>query len=263
MGKKARKKTIAVRAPKEDSKICSRCGEKKPRAAFPKAGAMCKKCKEAYHAKWRAKRYARSCSHCGKTKPPGGMQPCQRPYICRECFSKRTGKQCRKCGETKPLTLEFWHEAPEAADGFRGECRDCRAEYDAKSYAVKALDPEYLRKQAEKSNKWYYENRKYALARGKNYNAMPEVQQHRRERDSHRRATDPQYVENNKQRSANWYQSNKDGRVKAYRAERREKRSAEREQRKLQRLATQGGDGPKVLKFANQIGKLRSTPPET
>src|SRR6516225_3642475 len=210
MAKKAKKSPTVAVASGEDSKICSSCGYQKPLAEFPKVGAICKACKKIHHKRWRDKAYARTCSQCGRTKPPSDMQPQQHPDICKRCFQKRKSKRCRKCGEVKPLTPYFWPEAPEAADGFRGECLDCRARYDAAKYEKQRLDSQYRERKARNSKEWYAEHREYVSERDKKKRAKPEVQQRRRERDAHRRATDPEFVEQNKRRCREWYQANKE-----------------------------------------------------
>jgi len=167
MAKKAKKSPTVAVASGEDSKICSSCGYQKPLAEFPKVGAICKACKKIHHKRWRDKAYARTCSQCGRTKPPSDMQPQQHPDICKRCFQKRKSKRCRKCGEVKPLTPYFWPEAPEAADGFRGECLDCRARYDAAKYEKQRLDPQYRERKARNSKEWYAEHREYVSERDK------------------------------------------------------------------------------------------------
>jgi hypothetical protein len=248
MVKKAKKSANVVAAPEEDSKICSSCGYQKSLAEFPKVGAICKACKKIYHKQWRDKAYARICSQCGKTRQPSDMQPQQHPDICKRCFQKRKSKRCRKCGEVKPLTLEFWHEAPESADGFRGECLDCRACYDAAKYMKQRLDPQYRERKSRNSKEWYAEHREYVSEREKQERAKPEVQQRRRKRDAHRRATDPEFVERNKRRSRDWYQANKEHIAE----ERRLHRAARRLVTPRQKRQTG------IVKFANQIGTLKA-----
>src|SRR5215472_8971527 len=136
------------------------------------------------------------------------MQQGQRRSICKSCFQSRTKKRCRKCGKYKPLTCEFWPPAAGTADGFRGECIDCRAAYDATKYEAQKSDPLYRERKAGNARSWYSTNREYASERNKKYNARPEVKQRRQERDAERRAADPEFVEHNKQRSRDWYQAN-------------------------------------------------------
>jgi hypothetical protein len=237
---------------KEDSKICNRCGSQKPLGEFPKIGRICKECKKTYHTQWRAKVYARVCWKCGESKPPSEMQPQQYRNICKSCFQARTNKRCRKCGKYKPLTREFWQPAADAADGFRGECIDCRAAYDTAKYEAQKSDALYRERKVKNTSRWYRNNLEYARRRQKKYTAKPEVQQRRRERDANRRATDPEFVEQNKRRSREWYQANKD-RIS-------EKRRALRATRRLA-----NGDGRKrrtdrsVLKYATEIWQPRKT----
>jgi hypothetical protein len=243
-------KMATDQAPREDPKICNRCGSQKPLGEFPKIGRICKTCKKAYHTQWRATVYARVCWKCGESKPPSEMQPQQHRNICKACFAARTRKRCRKCGKYKPLTREFWQPAADAADGFRGECIDCRAARDAAKYEAQKSDPLYRERKAKNAGRWYSNNREYARRRGKKYTAKPEVKQRRQERDADRRATDPEFVEQNKRRSREWYRANK-GRIS----------EEQRALRAARRLAN--GDGRKrrtdrtILKYATEIWQPR------
>jgi hypothetical protein len=160
---------MAAEAPKEGSKICSRCGDRKPLSEFPKVGRICTACKEDYHTQWRWKKYARTCWKCGETKPPPEMQQGQpRNYpICKSCFQARTRKQCRKCGKYKPLTREFWQPAADAADGFRNDCLECRAKRDAAKYEKEKSDPAYRERKAKNARGWYHNNKEYVRRRDK------------------------------------------------------------------------------------------------
>jgi hypothetical protein len=180
------------------------------------------------------------------------MQPQQpRNYpICKSCFQARTSKRCRKCGKYKPLTREFWQPAADAADGFRGECLECRAKRDAAKYEAQKSDPLYRERKAKNAGRWYRNNLEYARRRQKKYTAKPEVQQRRRERDAERRATDPEFVEQNKQRSRDWYQANKDRVSEEGRARRAARRLANGDGRKRPRDRT-------VLKYATEIWQPR------
>ena len=234
----------------EDSKICNRCGKRKPLAEFPKTGRICKACKKAYHDQWGAKVYARVCWKCGESKPPAEMQPMQHRNICKSCFAARTSKRCRKCGKYKPLTREFWQPAADAADGFRNDCLDCRAKRDAAKYEAQKSDPLYRERRAKNASKWYSNNLEYARRRNKKYNAKPEVKERRRERNAERRATEPEFVEQNKRRSSKWYQANKDRISEEGRAARAARRAINGDGRKRRTDRT-------VLKYATEIWQPR------
>jgi hypothetical protein len=236
---------------KEDSKICNRCGDRKPLTEFPKIGRICKACKKAYQDQWRAKAHARVCWKCGESKPPAEMQSMQYRNICKNCFAARTNKRCRKCGKYKPLTREFWLPAADAADGFRGECIDCRAARDAARYEAQKSDPLYRERKAKNARRWYSNNVEYAQRRNKKYSAKPEVQQRRRETEAERRATDPEFVEQNKRRSREWYQTNK-GRVL-------EEGRAQRAARRMANGGRKRRADRTVLKYATEIWQPRKT----
>ena len=234
----------------EDSKICNRCGKRKPLAEFPKTGRICKACKKAYHDQWRAKVYARVCWKCGESKPPAEMQPMQHRNICKSCFQARTSKRCRKCGKYKPLTREFWQPAADAADGFRGECLNCRAARDAAKYKAQKSDPLYRERKAKNAKRWYCRNLEYARRRQKKYTAKPDVKQRRRERDANRRATDPEFAEKNKRRCREWYQANRDRISEERRVFRAARRLANGDGRKRRTNRT-------VLKYATEVWQPR------
>jgi len=244
-------KMATDQVPREDPKICNRCGSQKPLGEFPKTGRICKACKKTYHTQWRAKAYARVCWKCGESKPPAEMQQGQRRSICKSCFQARTKKQCRKCGKYKPLTREFWQPAADAADGFRNDCLECRAKRDAAKYEAQKSDPLFRERKAKNARRWYRNNREYARRRQKKYTAKPEVKQRRQERDAERRATDPEFVEQNKWRSHEWYQANKDRVSEEGRARRAARRLANGDGRKRPRDRS-------ILKYATEIWQPRS-----
>ena len=242
---------LQSQVPREDPKICNRCGSQKPLGEFPKTGRICKECKKAYHTQWRAKAFARVCWKCGESKPSAEMQQGQRRTICKSCFQARTKKRCRKCGKYKPLTCEFWPPAADAADGFRGECTECRAKRDAAKYEAQKSDPLYRERKAKNAGRWYRNNLEYARRRNKRHNAKPEVKQRRQERYTERRATDPEFVEQNKGRSRDWYQANKDRVSEESRARRAARRLANGDGRKRRTNRS-------MLKYATEIWQPRS-----
>jgi hypothetical protein len=240
-------------APREGKKPCSRCGKRKLLTEFPKTGAICKACKKVYHDQWWQKANARVCWKCRESKPPREMQPFQYRNICRDCFAARTSKRCRTCGKYKPLMREFWPLGTGTADGFRAECTECRAAYDAAKYESQRSDPLYRERKAKNAKGWRARNLEYAQRRDKKYNAKPEVKQRRQERDAERRATDPEFVEQNKRRSREWHQENRDRILEEGRELRAARRLTNGDGRKRPRNRT-------VLKYATEIWQPHKTP---
>lgn len=167
----------------------------------------------------------RQCSRCKKILPgttdffslrsSAGLRSwckqCEREYQALRRPPKRPPDDptiCRQCGESKPRTDEFWPRQS-YGDGFRHTCNVCRNTYRAGIHTIQSQDPAFRQRKAAASAAWYAANTERALEHGREYNARPDVQHRRQQRDADRRANDPQFVIDNKKRSAAWHQAKK------------------------------------------------------
>lgn len=94
------------------SKKCNNCGKEKPLEDFVKdrkckdgRAGQCKKCRQEYMAKWKAKREA----------------------AVEQTETVQIGKTCKKCGKAKPIT-EF-DKNKNNKDGHSWQCKECRRAY--------------------------------------------------------------------------------------------------------------------------------------
>lgn len=94
------------------SKKCNNCGKEKPLEDFVKdkkckdgRSGQCKKCRQEYMAKWKAKREA----------------------AMEQTETVQVGKTCKKCGKAKPIT-EF-DKNKNNKDGHSWQCKECRRAY--------------------------------------------------------------------------------------------------------------------------------------
>lgn len=94
------------------SKKCNNCGKEKPLKDFVKdkkckdgRAGQCKKCRQEYMAKWKAKREAAT----------------------EQTETVQIGKTCKKCGKAKPIT-EF-DKNKNNKDGHSWQCKECRRAY--------------------------------------------------------------------------------------------------------------------------------------
>jgi len=87
-------------------------------------------------------------------------------------------KKCNKCGRELPLTEEYFSKRKDSSDGFRGECKPCRSEYN-KQYRIDNIDEYSERKKQhyinnkerinQKSKIYYIEHKKEITLRNKQY----------------------------------------------------------------------------------------------
>jgi hypothetical protein len=65
-------------------------------------------------------------------------------------------KKCKKCGETKPLSVFL--KMKTMSDGYRNECRECRKKYHSKNREQLRKDPEWVKRENERSRQRYLNN---------------------------------------------------------------------------------------------------------
>ena len=100
-------------------------------------------------------------------------------------------RTCSKCGIAKPLTEEYFNKEKSNAEGYRKECKECRAEY-KKQYRVKN------REKIVASKKEYYEKNKESI--------HEKTRQWREENKEHIKEYSKRYAQENREKRVKWNQ---------------------------------------------------------
>lgn len=146
-------------------------------------------------------------------------------------------KICSKCGEEKPATTEYFGKRRDSKDGLRGQCKDCRREYNQGHFKQHSEEIKEYQKQYYKENKeeikerqkqWRQENKKYI----KEY-----IKQWSQENKEKIKERQKQYREENEEKikeyQKQWYKENKEEikeYMKQYRQENKEYRKQYRKE---------------------------------